>query len=64
MAPLEMSKPDPQPSLDLGTPGAETDPTPDAAWLDRARAAAARMLVLVGRDPRGALPTGRTRAGD
>ncbi|MDR0359463.1 MAG: hypothetical protein LBJ87_08385 [bacterium] len=64
MAPLETSKPDPQPSLDLGTPGAETGATPDTAWLDRARAAAARMLALVGRDPRGTLPTGRSRAGD
>ncbi|MBO0688051.1 MAG: hypothetical protein J2P40_00555 [Candidatus Dormibacteraeota bacterium] len=64
MAPSEMSKTDPQPSLDLGSAEAEANATVDPAWLDRARAAAARMLALAGRDPRGALPTGRTRAGD
>lgn len=64
MAPLEMSKTDPQSSPDVPTPEAEANATADPAWLDRARAAAARMLALVGRDSRGALPTGRTRAGD
>jgi hypothetical protein len=62
MAPLEMSKTDPQPDVDA--PEQEANAAVDDAWLERARAAAARMLVLVGRDPRGALPTGRTRAGE
>jgi hypothetical protein len=64
MAPLEMSQTDPQPSPDVHAPEAEENATVDVAWLERARAAAARMLVLVGRDSRGALPTGRTRAGE
>lgn len=64
MAPSEMSKTDPQPSPDVHTSEPEANAAVDPAWLDRARAAAARMLALVGRDPRGALPTGRTRAGD
>ena len=64
MTPLEMSSTDPQPSPDVDAPEQEANAAPDLAWLERARAAAARMLVLVGRDSRGALPTGRTRAGD
>jgi hypothetical protein len=65
MAPLDMSSTDPSPpSPDVGAGEADASAAVDFEWLNRARAASARMLVLVGRDPRGALPTGRTRAGE